>query len=115
MAKYFGMKFETEFDLVKNSFEGLSVDTGDFLIVGGYALGSFKEAYYVHPDSLGLLEPRAGDLWAGLEDDARCCVWYIDTQETAGKLAKNEDGLRDRIRCYHRNGAPFIWPEIENE
>lgn len=68
---------------------------------------------YIHPDSLHLLEPQEGDLWAGRGEDAHPCVWYITDTECAEKLKTNGE-LRQRMICYHRNGIPFMWPESEN-
>lgn len=54
--------------------------------------------YYIHPDSLHLLEPLSGDFIIR-EDNAQPHRW-------TGRGV----GVRKIIQ---RNGIPFMWPEVE--
>jgi hypothetical protein len=74
--------------------------------------GTVRERYYIHSDSLPLLEPRVGDLI------------YI-TESKIGTLARIHDGnlklftgdwlmKPDRVYIIRRDGKPFFWPESED-
>lgn len=106
MAKHFGMTFETEPELVKVSFEGMSYKTMDFLIVSGYALDSSREVYYIHPDSLPILEPKIKDL----------VEVNIHPEPTHLMVTSNffEWGMYSAVsKVIQRSGVAFMWPEIE--
>lgn len=105
MAKHHGIKIEPISDIPSIK---------DFMWRGtGNFIGIWEEdKYYIHPDSLHLLEPREGDLWAGMGEDAHYCVWYMDSAETAARFKINTE-LRARMVPYQRNGIVFMWPEVE--
>ena len=70
--------------------------------------GEKSERWYVHPDSLRLLEPQVGD----------CCEW-IGNPDTRHYSALEEEEKGDpfmeaEIICIvARNGIVFHWPESE--
>lgn len=73
------------------------------------------ERYYIHPDSLHLLEPRVGDVvqftacdYANQPGLQQSRVWwkpYLD------KWSLPQDA--GNIRIIQRDGKPFHWPEKE--
>ena len=84
--------------------------------------------FYVHPDSVALLEPQAGDLvfYDNLHggeawDEFKCLISpaderypYIDTAETLMLMDSGEHPYRKELRrIIQRNGIPFMWPESE--
>lgn len=103
MEKNFGMKF-------------LDVWDGELNVV---PLNQREvEKFYIHPDSLNLLETQPFDIVT--DDDGIDCY--------ARLLEKNEDGTwrtagySNRFLFkpqYHaiiaRNGIQFMWPEVEND
>ena len=97
MAKYFGMKFENPFD-----------GEIDFSVLDVRDRGRKQFKFYLHPDSLHLLEPQVWDLFQWVRDSPSATPyqftgWYI----LADGFTK-DDGF-----IIQRNGAPFMWPEME--
>lgn len=80
--------------------------------------------FFIHPDSLHLLEPGAGDLFRfGTHGPIFKCIPDLD--DRGAKLgniptppqwevscAREKNG--GRIRVLQRNGIPFMWPESED-
>ncbi|WP_020476279.1 hypothetical protein [Zavarzinella formosa] len=62
--------------------------------------------FYVHTDSLGLIEPRVGDV---------CVAWYrVDEKHLTTFLHWESRTQRKRfIKIIQRNGIAFMWPEVE--
>lgn len=94
MAKNFGMKFNggTEFD---EPYRHSEID-------------EVTSKFYIHPDSVKLLEQRVGDLvWL---DMGESCMPSI------GSLIEDEEGRKLCLDCpiLQREGKAFIWPEVEN-
>ena len=103
MAKHFGMKFELMHnlepkcigDLIKDVF-CIEADT-DFNV----SIDALDK-YYIHPESLHLLEPKGGDIIK------RDCGGVVFKRQLApiGILGVGEVIIE-------RNGIAFMWPDIE--
>lgn len=95
MAKHHGVRFVL--------LDGSAVSEG---MMGNQIRGDWDYgAFYIHPDSLHLLEPQAGDLlsWAsGL---------HIGSPHYFGSDCV-EEGLENHT-IIQRNGIAFMWPESE--
>ncbi|MBP3958377.1 hypothetical protein J8F10_24270 [Gemmata sp. G18] len=80
---------------------------------------SDRGRFYVHPDSLHLLEPRIGDLLVetGRLPIARIVdsdVDYISFGHNIAMLFATEMLRKGRARIIQRDGKPFFWPELED-
>lgn len=84
-----GMKFEND-----NPSIGLDWLSGKVLYYG--------ERYYIHPDSLHLLEPQKDD---GIEFES-------DTEQYLYFWGAGH-GLNELEKIIQRNGIPFHWPKSE--
>lgn len=99
MAKYFGMKFEGGY-----AAQFLALDAASQI-----RDKNERDYYYIHPDSLHLLEPREGDLvkatWVGKGAPVSQCLIYnaIEVLGSYWHIGK----------IIQRNGIPFMWPEQE--
>lgn len=70
--------------------------------------------FYIHPDSLHLLEPQAGDiLLVGLSDEEP--EYLLVKENVVGSLYAVSGSERYYVastnRFIQRKGIPFIWPE----
>jgi hypothetical protein len=103
MAKHFGMRFtarwlgprpQREYECMFDDwhFEVHENNTGH---------------YYIHPDSLNLLEPRAGDIAR-----VRSIPGEPESEPAAFRI-HIDNTKHDVIRIIQRNGKPFFWPEQE--
>jgi hypothetical protein len=87
--------------------------------------GGYDGKFYLHPDSLSLLEPVVGDLY---EVDVTCDVPMLNEKyELIGyksrsspfaehmrvPVSRNLNG--EFLRIIQRNGKPFFWPLEESE
>jgi hypothetical protein len=118
MSKHFGMRLEGNV-----SEHNESVEFGRFTCAArpyetlwGHVVKAAEDEsrkWYIHPDSLHLLEPRAGDLVT--------CIgvtgWMIDRIEarlyyTHNAAGQECSGKIDDARILQRNGTPFMWPEV---
>lgn len=98
MAKHFGMRF--------SGWDAEYVLSDFFCLDDGYEISERECSYYIHPDSLHLLEPKDGDL---LE-------WDYGAGVVGYKGGCGEGQFGDRVRSIiQRNGIPFMWPETEND
>lgn len=103
MAKHFGMAFsDSSFTGTRSlDLEGLYMENAPF---------------YIHHDSLHLLEPKAGDLIRigdpGIDPDI-CAATVFDSGEY---LYVNDMGESYKITpqqtIIQRDGKPFFWPEM---
>jgi hypothetical protein len=103
MAKDFGMEFERRFGQ-KWGPEALL-----------HIAGASEYRIYVHADSLGLLEPRAGDY----ARDNHVLI-EITEDESDHPCFTAEDAIEMKARrtwgvfeILQRDGKPFHWPQIE--
>ena len=102
MAKHFGMHFdcddaETPWDICASTMcQSLTED---------------DEPYYIHPDSVHLLEPMAGDVLAipswpeGKYGFLNVCQQQLDENMKDADLTDSKIILRKNL--------PFHWPEVE--
>jgi len=88
MQDKFGVKFEL--------FENCPID---------YAVERLlkNRKYYIHSDSLGILEPQVGDLVQGKLSGPE---YFIYEDISVSEMVK---------KIIERNGVAFMWPEIEND
>lgn len=83
--------------------------------------------FYIHPDSVGLLEPREGDV-IDMRPDGFCHIFLpdndydgLDTQHgdiaehfTSNATMKGDVPMIETDwKIIQRNGIPFHWPEVE--
>lgn len=126
MAKHFGMRFQQfMLDRTEEANEVLSELTECDILDDVFE--SHPSNYYIHPDSLHLLEPKAGDtLRVG---DAGCIARYCGADQanhfiqiiTPGSSSNANwtdqvYGLRVNgtdIIVIQRDGKPLMWPESE--
>lgn len=117
MAKHFGMKFKDEHIEVfpvrswisLQDLKGIDVELKEFA------------KFYLHPDSVKLLEPQHSDVvlcaicgtdGKHLYDDAG---FASDDGRVVTDLFYNDDkGIKtDDCKIIQRNGIAFHWPEVE--
>lgn len=111
MAKHFGMKFEDSelraaIRRVKKDMPPTDWrDPGNYISNQGWLRDGYY--FYIHPDSLHLLEPRKGDAIKGLFWDQSC--WIMRDDATI-------EHLNNCTACIiQRNGIAFHWPKVEKE
>jgi len=93
MAKHFGMKFSSWSPCITYSFEHNDISCG-------------TKHFYVHADSLHILEPKVGDLL-----NHHVHGPYIATEK---EMPIPELFLAHKGNyIIQRNGIPFMWPEQE--
>lgn len=103
MAKHFGMKFvgygrldlKHEIPLAAHFAGGLLPDDAKF---------------YIHPDSLHLLEPHIGDV---CRTNKKLDTGFDDVILIEDKSELNVYNDVDGFRIIQRNGLSFMWPEHE--
>jgi hypothetical protein len=118
MSKHFGMRFATLPSLSMTPWYGLWLDGYEFKFESDiYTASKGNIRYVVHPDSLSILEPKAGDL-AQIEFG----LVYVNSGRGGvihsawmANSAPNEEYQGEMIasRILTRNGIPFMWPEKE--
>jgi hypothetical protein len=110
MAKHHGMKCRVE---DKGDTEYQWVDMRN---VSCYFVME-EAAYYIHPDSLHLLEPKVGDLILKEGFNDPMLVKDIIAGDVLCKIGW--DGSIERCtdkgycKIIQRNGIPFMWPESD--
>jgi hypothetical protein len=60
------------------------------------------EKYYIHPDSLQLLEPLKGDF-----------VTFQGSRVVVFCPELHSELTRSLAKIIYRNGLPFMWPKVE--
>lgn len=118
MSKRFGMQFNEI--MGKDGKSNLSKSDGGAFAARYIENLDFPEGqrYYIHPDSLYLLEPRDDDVgiwnqeWSGYAHEGRY------TYPVFGKYASREPYTAADYRppmhtIIQRNGIAFMWPESE--
>lgn len=104
MAKHHDMQFHT--------------GGGDFCLFELHAGGEgYKENHhginvkhwYIHPDSVHLLEPRILDV---LHQKSNAGGVYSDTMQNDSQLEAARSFIKRGAKIIQRSGKPFFWPEI---
>ncbi len=128
MAKHFGMMFIARADtnLSMTPHWGIWLKDYDLVCVpDSYTEGKSGIRFYIHPDSLSILEPMIGDLVsedASLEDCAliskylwECGEEYdLDPGHFFQFIITREDFCLDcSYKIIQRKGTPFHWPKVE--
>ncbi len=94
MGKYHGIEF-SDGDSLQSCCEAIGIFANDL-----EGLGRF----FIHPDSLNLLQPQAMDL--------------VKIRNEYGVLPIPPADMVERIdasyRIIQRGGIPFMWPEVED-
>ena len=129
MVKH-GMRFTDKHGLgVHPVFDAYSVKWYfDTTPEGAASAAYFGEVYFVHPESVELLEPIKGDLvfYDNLHggeawDEFRCIIPpdderypYVGTGEPLMLMDSGEHPFRKELRrIIQRDGTAFMWPEVE--
>lgn len=121
MAKHFGMKIywiSNGYEIQDYGWE--SIIPMDYDCVDGRRS---EDKYYIHPDSLHLLEPETGDVYEVDQSEVR----YID-RDGVERITKKSSPYADFmrvpssgrtngvfLRIIQRNGIPFHWPKCDEE
>lgn len=119
MAKHFGMKFYWESKDKKHRIdyeraEQILLECFDVQI-SGYGMSMDKSIeldrglFYIHPDSVKLLEAQEGDMIAFQGETFAGAEVYMAADHTAIDFDPKEG-----TKIIQRNGIAFIWPEVEN-
>jgi hypothetical protein len=82
-------------------------------VVVGWMRGEGPRRFYIHPDSVHLLEPRVGDLVQCRWGTERMVKFRTAQGEKVAAIDWGEDGLRADGKIIQRDGKPFFWPESE--
>lgn len=126
MAKHFGMMFginhygKIVWDCETQGATGEWSPIRDWEhIAADAADGDAQPAYYIHPDSLHLLDPKEWDMGQRMRGVpvVICSDQNYAEFERAG-IGRNYVALGDPLfdshfRIIQRNGLPFFWPEME--
>lgn len=118
MARGFGVKYGIKYNdrLVWDCVTGGGDDSWRPMayidVVDDIKEGSLKEAYYIHPDSLAVFEPKEGDM--GIDSTGRPCEIFLNNWKLVDGLAE-EYGSRPcpPVIIDKRNGKAFFAPEVE--
>lgn len=112
MAKHFGMRFSGAF---ADGFFEIEARKSPLCSMGEwFPKGDDFEyygLYYIHPDSLHLLEPKEGDVVEVASNPSGYFSSY-----SSGMFDNQPYSERDEFfKIIQRNGLPFMWPEQEKE
>lgn len=69
------------------------------------------DQYYIHPDSMRLLEPVMGDIVQLKDNHVGWVKEYGDIETAGDRVIGNID--QGTWMVLQRNGMPFPWPEFE--
>ena len=127
MAKHFGMLFD--FTEMRNGYRDDTED-GDYGLKPKKAwsrikswktlceIGKHAKFFYIHPDSLSILEPEMGDLidgWASrigfVEETGKDLC--IDVNGGSWECPRESQGRILQYEIIQRNGIAFHWPKME--
>ena len=75
-----------------------------------------KPPYYIHPDSLHIFEPKAGDAIQSVRKELTGTIESINEDGTCN--ITHRSGISDTTfargkQIIQRNNKPFFWPESE--
>jgi len=89
----------------------IGFNAGEYVITRSPHLGlSSDTKYYIHPDSLHLLEPHIGDV---CRTNKKLDTGFDDVILIEDKSELNVYNDVDGFRIIQRNGLSFMWPEHE--
>lgn len=75
------------------------------------------DKYYVHPDSVGLLEPKIGDILVSIEGNSPAIVVNdLTTDDHDYEVTAHLEHIKfwkPKHKIIFRDNNPFIWPESE--
>lgn len=112
MAKHFGMKIAPDPREFPNAGDASFDENGVLMQASLAAMGAPKwRKWYVHPDSLSILEPQMGDLMTSEHRDGRIASFSKD-----GSFEDVDDYTWHKdipVKIIQRNGFAFMWPESE--
>lgn len=74
-------------------------------VIENWAMSAYEERFYISPESLPILEPKAGDVVQFGDDHFGVFI------EPEPEYRPNFSG----IRIIERNGVAFHWPQKESE
>jgi hypothetical protein len=115
MAKHFGMAFDV------NDFDGVMFrkwgDWQAFLTGNFHHFQKGPAKWYIHPESLSLLEPREDD-YVCIASEGLVGRVFLDLQGTLRVIPVNENGVgrlleRPDLLVTQRNGIAVLWPQSE--
>lgn len=101
MAKHFSMTFERSDGDLLLDFDDMADDLALHI-----ASDHWDGIYFIHADSLHLLEPRAKDVVMQKDEDGYDAYNMLDEWDIEQKFA-------DGCQIIGRDGKPFFWPECE--
>lgn len=113
MAKHFGMKIAPDPREFPNAVNA-SFDANGVLQQACLAeMGTPKwRKWYIHPDSLHLLEPQVEDLVTINGGESANIATHPEFCEA---LKANADRFVAPVKILQRNNTAFMWPEREND
>lgn len=117
MAKHFGMLFGH--DTAKYGIVWFDNADDCLMEASRDAMEKYSFKWFVSPDSLHLLEPKAGDYCVIDNERIERCQAIASEQEIGGLkrsviLLDGSYRLRHEVkRIIQRDGKPFFWPEVE--
>lgn len=112
MARHFGMRYESPVRTSSNP----QWDNAMFYVNRN---GNWHNVeYYIHPDSLHLLEPKEGDLLECNNTNKLLYGICLAFDKLAESVCVESDSGHwsigdSRVKIIQRNNIPFMWPEKE--
>ncbi len=113
MAKTFEMVFTDKEGHALEIFN--DADPATWFYVSSKETGYMRpqsHEYYIHPDSLHLLEPQEGDY--GLDTRFSCVAQIIMLNGELVCFDGEQNWGTKHFQTLQRNGKSFIWPESED-
>lgn len=122
MSDKFLMRFEWDCRTLGKQSQGSAYEVPFcYDVISVDRMNSRPEKYYIHPDSLHLLEPQAGDVATDTSNPALEVIeidkgQYGGACQYSGKIELKNAKHRKEIgllKIIQRNGKAFMWPEVE--
>ena len=100
MSKHFNINIEWADGTISDDY------TGDNIVYYEKHLGT-ESPYYIHPDSVHILNPQVGDVIYIKLDGGGVGIWEtVDAEDSQYSI--NRGG-----KIIQRNNTAFMWPEVE--
>lgn len=116
MAKQYGMQFEPR-EKSWNKIEHWTSLIAELEDCHSIEEDRARGKYYIHPDSLPLLEPNIGDLVIFLNARTTHIVSdvcsFASGYKTISVQDKDNNFYPEELKIIQRNNIAFIWPERE--
>jgi len=117
MADKYGMAFQSA---SRGDYPYMGMEKGNIYDVNplhnmqeSYRMNNlFVEHYYIHPDSLSILEPQVGDLISINNGESASIVTH---QEFLEQIESMKHQFSSPLKIIQRNNTVFMWPEKESE